>query len=158
MIANTKQQAVLSAIEANKHLEGPLLPILHQIQNDLGFVPSEHVTDIAQALNLSRAEVHGVITFYHSFKTTAHGKHVVEVCRAESCQAKGGRALEAAIKAKLGIDFESTTEDGSITLEPVYCLGNCGCSPAIKIDSNIYGRVTEESAFDLIDSLNAEQH
>lgn len=158
MIANTTQQAVLSAIEANKHLEGPLLPILHDIQNSLGYVPSEHVVDIAEALNLSRAEVHGVITFYHSFKTKAHGQHVIEVCRAESCQAKGGRLIEAAVKAKLGIDFEQTTSDGQITLEPVYCLGNCGCSPAIKIDSNVYGRVSEESVVDLIDSLNSEQH
>jgi len=158
MIANTKQQAVLSAIEENKHLEGPLLPILHRIQSNLGHIPSEHVSDIAEALNLSRAEVHGVITFYHSFKTEAHGKHVIEVCRAESCQAKGGRAIEAAVKAKLGVDFEETTEDGEVTLEPVYCLGNCGCSPAIKIDSQVYGRVTEESVSDLIDSLKAEQH
>jgi formate dehydrogenase subunit gamma len=158
MIANTKHQTVLRAIEENKHLEGPLLPILHRIQHDLGHIPNEHVSDIAEALNLSRAEVHGVITFYHSFKTKALGKHVIEVCRAESCQAKGGRAIEAAVKAKLGVEFEETTEDGQITLEPVYCLGNCGCSPAIKINSNIYGRVSEESVADLIDSLKAEQH
>lgn len=158
MIANTKQQTVLHAIEANKHLEGPLLPILHRIQNELGHIPSEHVIDIAEALNLSRAEVHGVITFYHSFKTKAHGKHVIEVCRAESCQAKGGRAIEEAVKAKLGLGFDETTEDGQITLEPVYCLGNCGCSPAVKIDANIYGRVTKNSITDLIDSLIAEQH
>jgi len=158
MIANTKQQAVLNAIEENKHLEGPLLPILHRIQNDLGHIPSEHVSDIASALNLSRAEVHGVITFYHSFKNEAHGKHVIEVCRAESCQAKGGRAIEAAVKTKLGVDYEQTTSDGAITLEPVYCLGNCACSPAIKIDTQIYGRVTEESVSNLIDSIKAGQH
>jgi len=158
MIANTKQQAVLLAIDENKHLEGALLPILHRIQHDLGHIPSEHVIDIAEGLNLSRAEVHGVITFYHSFKTEPQGKHVIEVCRAESCQAKGGRAIEAAVKAKLGIDFDETTEDGEITLEPVYCLGNCACSPALKIDSQVYGRVTQESVSDLIDSLKAEQH
>ncbi|MFT6099831.1 MAG: formate dehydrogenase subunit gamma [Arenicella sp.] len=158
MIANTKQQAVLLAIDENKHLEGALLPILHRIQHDLGHIPSEHVIDIAESLNLSRAEVHGVITFYHSFKTESQGKHVIEVCRAESCQAKGGRAIEAAVKAKLGIDFDQTTEDGEITLEPVYCLGNCACSPAVKINSQLYGRVTQESVSDLIDSLKAEQH
>ena len=158
MIANTKQQAVLLAIDENKHLEGALLPILHRIQHDLGHIPSEHVIDIAEALNLSRAEVHGVITFYHSFKTEPQGKHVIEVCRAESCQAKGGRAIEAAVKARLGIDFDQTTDDGEITLEPVYCLGNCACSPAVKIDSQLYGRVTQESVVDLIDSLKAEQH
>ena len=154
MIANTKQHAVLNAIEQNKHLEGALLPILHSIQNSLAYIPSEHVKEIADALNLSRAEVHGVITFYHSFKTQPLGKHVIEVCRAESCQAKGGRAIEAAVKAKLGIDFEQTTQDGKISLEPVYCLGNCGCSPAIKIDTQIYGRVSEESAAQLIDKLS----
>jgi len=158
MIANTKQQVVLNAIEENKHLEGPLLPILHLIQHNLGYIPSEHVSDIAEALNLSRAEVHGVITFYHSFKTTPNGKHVIEVCRAESCQAKDGRAIEAAVKAKLGVDFGETTEDGQITLEPVYCLGNCGCSPAVKIDSQLYGRVTGQNVSDLIDSLKAEPH
>lgn len=158
MIANLKQQTVLSAIEANQHLEGSLLPILHQIQHDLGHIPNEHVIDIAQALNLSRAEVHGVISFYHTFTTARKGKHVIEVCRAESCQAKGGRAIEAAIKAKLGIDFEQTSNGGEFTLEPVYCLGNCGCSPAIKIDSQVYGRVTTDSAEALIDSLKKEQH
>ena len=158
MIANIKQQVVLHAIDESKHLEGALLPILHQIQHTLGHIPSEHVSDIAEALNLSRAEVHGVITFYHSFKSKPQGKHIIEVCRAESCQAKGGRAIEAAVKAKLGVDFEETTDDGEITLEPVYCLGNCGCSPAIKIDSQVYGRVTKEGVADLIDSLKAEQH
>ena len=158
MIINTKHQIVLTAIEANQHLEGAMLPILHQIQNSLGHIPSEHVIDIAQALNISRAEVHGVISFYHSFTTTPKGKHVIEVCRAESCQAKGGRTIEAAVKAKLGIDFEQTTDDGEITLEPVYCLGNCGCSPAIKINSDVYGRVTTDSVEGLIDGLLADQH
>jgi formate dehydrogenase subunit gamma len=158
MIANTKQQTVLLAIDENKHLEGALLPILHRIQHDLGHIPYELVGDIAEALNLSRAEVHGVITFYHSFKSKPQGKHVIEVCRAESCQAKGGRVIEATVKAKLGIEFEETTDDGEITLEPVYCLGNCACSPAIKINSQLYGRVTEDSVTDLIDSLKAGQH
>jgi formate dehydrogenase subunit gamma len=149
--------AVLNAIESNRHLAGPLLPILHQIQNELGHVPSQHVIDIAQGLNLSRAEVHGVISFYHSFTTAPHGKHVIEVCRAESCQAMGGREIEASVKATLGIDFEQTTDDGQFTLEPVYCLGNCGCSPAIKINSDIYGRVTSESVTGLIEQLKSEQ-
>lgn len=158
MIANLKHQAVLSAIDANQHLEGSLLPILHHIQHELGHIPNEHVSDIAQALNVSRADVHGVISFYHSFTTTPKGKHVIEVCRAESCQAKGGRAIEAAVKAKLGIDFEHTSDDGEFTLEPVYCLGNCGCSPAIKIDSQVYGRVTTDIAEALIEGLKKEQH
>jgi len=158
MIASTKHQAVLTAIEANQHREGALLPILHQIQHELGHIPSEHVIDIAQAMNVSRAEVHGVISFYHSFTTAPKGKNVIEVCRAESCQAKGGRAIETAVKAKLGIDFEQTTSDGEVTLEPVYCLGNCGCSPAVKINANLYGRVTIDIVEDLIDGVLAEQH
>ncbi len=158
MIASTKHQAVLTAINDNKELEGALLPILHQIQHDLGHIPSEHVADIAEALNLSRAEVHGVVSFYHTFTTKPHGQHVIEVCRAESCQAKGGREIEAAVKEALGVDYEQTTDDGQITLEPVYCLGNCACSPSIKIDSQIYGRLTTQSVEDLIQSLRSEQH
>lgn len=156
MIADIKHRAVLKAIEANQMLEGPLLPILHQIQHELGHIPSEHVVDIAQALNLSRAEVHGVISFYHSFTSKPFGKHVIEVCRAESCQAKGGRQIEAALKAKLGIDFEQTTKDGEFSLEPVYCLGNCGCSPAIKVNTSLYGRVSPERAEALVDALHVE--
>lgn len=158
MIANVKHQTVLGAIDANQHLEGPLLPILHQIQHKLGHIPSEYVKDIAHALNLSRAEVHGVISFYHTFTALPQGQHIIEVCRAESCQSKGGRQVEAAVKAKLGIDFEQTTDDGKFTLEPVYCLGNCGCSPTIKIDSNVYGRVSIKSVEALIDSLKMEKH
>ena len=137
---SNKHQAVLESINNNKDLEGPLLPILHDIQHALGHIPSEHVADIAEALNLSRAEVHGVISFYHTFTTSPQGEHVVEVCRAESCQAKGGREVEAAIKELLGVDYEGTTEDGKVTLEAVYCLGNCACSPSIKVGQQIYGQ------------------
>ena len=158
MIVSNKHQAVLSAINDNKALEGPLLPILHQIQESLGHIPSEHVADIAEALNLSRAEVHGVISFYHTFTTAPHGQHVIEVCRAESCQAKGGREIEKAVKDMLGVDFEQTTSDGKVTLEPVFCLGNCACSPSIKVDKQIYGRLTPESASAIVESLIKEQH
>ena len=146
---------VLDAIAANSHLKGSLLPILHQIQNQLGHIPSEYVVDIADALNLSRAEVHGVISFYHSFTTSPQGKTVIEVCRAESCQAKGGRLIEAAVKQKLGVDYKQTTIDGEFTLEDVYCLGNCACSPSIRIGSEIYGRVTADSVNSLLDDLKA---
>ena len=156
MSKDTNTTAVQSAIEANRHLKGALLPILHQIQKELGHIPSDQVGEIGRALSLSRAEVHGVISFYHSFTTAPHGKHVIEVCRAESCQARGGRDIEAAVKKTLGIDYEQTTEDGEFTLEPVYCLGNCACSPAVKIDSQIYGRVTGGSVAALIDALRNE--
>lgn len=152
----TNQNIVTAAIDQNKHLSGALLPILHQIQNDLGFIPKDHVGDIATALNLSRAEVHGVISFYHTFTHSADGKHVIEVCRAESCQAMGGRELESAIKKQLGIDYEQTTSDGKFTLKAVYCFGNCACSPSIKIDSQLHGRLTNEQAIAKIEKLRTD--
>jgi len=148
-----KRLAVDAAIQSNISLEGALLPILHQIQNDLGYIPNQHVADIASALNLSRAEVHGVISFYHSFTTSPHGKHVIEICRAESCQAMGSEKIEAALKHKLGIDYQQTSDDGEFTLNAVYCLGNCACSPSIKINSQMHSRLTEESALELIAEL-----
>ena len=153
MNAEQTRLAVDAAIQSNIALKGALLPILHQIQNDLGYIPSEHVADIASALNLSRAEVHGVISFYHSFTTSPHGKHVIEICRAESCQAMGSKKIEAALKQKLGIDYEQTTDDGKFTLNAVYCLGHCACSPSIKIDSQMHSRLTEQSALELIAEL-----
>lgn len=149
----TEQNIVTTAIDENIDLDGALLPILHHIQKSLGFIPDENVSDIATALNLSRAEVHGVISFYHSFTNSPDGKHVIEICRAESCQAMGGRELEAAIKAQLGIDYEQTTSDGEFTLKPVYCFGNCACSPSIKIDSQLHGRLTSEQATTKIEKL-----
>ena len=123
---------------------GALLPLLHAIQDQLGFVPEGAVALIAPALNLSRAEVHGVITFYHLFRTTRPGKQTLFVCRAEACQAMGARQLEQYIKDKLKIDYHETTVDGRFSLEPVYCLGNCACSPAIMIDETVHGRVNSE--------------
>lgn len=131
-------------IEARRHLPGALLPILHGIQDALGFVPKSAVAEIAQALNLSRAEVHGVISFYHYFRTEAPGRHTVYVCRAEACQSMGAERLIEHAKDSLGVEMHETTAEGSFTLEPVYCLGNCACSPAMMVDDEIYGRVTPE--------------
>lgn len=125
-----------------KHLPGALLPILHGIQDALGCIPPEAVPEIARELNLSRAEVHGVVSFYHDFRASPQGRHLVRVCRAEACQAMGGAALEAHAKARLGVDFHDTSADG-FALEPVYCLGQCACSPAVMIDGEVYGRVTQ---------------
>ena len=137
--------AVISGVLAErKHLPGALLPILHGIQDALGYVPPVAIGQIAHVLNLSRAEVHGVVSFYHYFRTSPPGAHTLYLCRAESCQAMGANALAAHAKTKLGIDFHQTTPDGSFTLEPVYCLGNCACSPAMMIDEEVYGRVTAE--------------
>lgn len=146
----TAAKATSEAIDKNQHLEGSLLPILHQIQHSLGYVPKESVPAIAKALNLSRAEVHGVISYYHTFTDKPRGKTVIEVCRAESCQAVGGRAIEAALKESLGVDYDETTKDGKFTLEAVYCLGNCACSPALRIGDDIYGRVTPKKVDRLI--------
>lgn len=123
---------------------GALLPILHAVQRELGYVPPGAVTIIAEALNLSRAEVHGVVTFYHFYRTTPPGDKTLYICRAEACQSMGSRALEKYAKAKLGVEFHGTTDDGSVSLEPIYCLGNCACSPAVMVDETVYGRVTPE--------------
>jgi len=143
MTEPSNMQATLQEITtALKDKPGALLPILHAIQDALGYVPAESVPAISKALNLSRAEVHGVISFYHYFRDTPPGKHTIHLCRAESCQAMGGKQLETHVKATLGIDFHETTADGKFSLEPVYCLGNCACSPAMQIDEEIFGRVS----------------
>jgi formate dehydrogenase subunit gamma len=129
-------------INAYKNMPGALLPLLHAIQDDIGYIPEAIYSKISKALNLSVAEVHGVVTFYHYFRTHPAGKHVLQVCRAESCQAMGSEALEQHIKTTLGVDYHQTTADGSITLEAVYCLGNCACSPAVMVDNEVYGRVS----------------
>lgn len=125
--------------------DGALLPILHDIQDRFGFVPESAVAVVADVLNLSRAEVHGVLTFYHLFRRTPPGRNTLYLCRAEACQAMGARRLEAHVKASLGIDFHQTTADGRVSLEPIYCLGNCACAPAVMIGETVHGRVTAES-------------
>jgi formate dehydrogenase subunit gamma len=119
-----------------------LLPALHAIQDKLGFVPDDAVPAIAAAFNLSRAEVHGVITFYHYFRTTPPARHVVQICRAESCQSMGGDALLAHAEAALGCALHAHTADGQFALEPVYCLGQCAVSPAIMVNDAVHARVT----------------
>jgi formate dehydrogenase subunit gamma len=136
------EPAVQVVLERLKALPGALLPILHGIQDELGYVPPDAVPMIASALNLSRAEVHGVISFYHDFRDSPPGRHQIHICRAESCQAVGGDALIAHAEKKLGVSFHQTTANGTVTLEPVYCLGNCALSPAITIDRQVHGRVT----------------
>ncbi len=143
------QETVQSFITTLKDKPGALLPILHGIQNALGYIPADSVPAIAQGLHLSRAEVHGVISFYHYFRDTPPGKQTIHICRAESCQAMGGKQLEQHVKDQLGIDYHETTADGQFSLEPVYCLGNCACSPAIQIGDDIYGKVSAQS-FDAI--------
>ena len=147
--------AVAESIEQFRDVPGGLLPLLHAIQNRLGFIPSGSVPAIAKALRLSRAEVHGVISFYHDFRSEAAGRHVLQICRAEACQAMGSRELEAHAKASLGVDFGGTTADGAITLEPVYCLGNCACSPSVRLDDDIHARVDAARLDELLDDLGS---
>ncbi len=147
------QATVQEIITTLENKPGALLPILHGVQNALGYVPAESVPAIAKALNLSRAEVHGVISFYHYFRDAQPGKHTIHLCRAESCQAMGGKQLENHVKARLGIDFHETTADGKFTLEPVYCLGNCACSPAMQIGEEIYGRVSAKKFDETINDM-----
>jgi formate dehydrogenase subunit gamma len=152
----TTTETVQTILAELKDKPGALLPILHGIQDTLGYIPADSVPVIAQGLNLSRAEVHGVISFYHYFRDTPPGKHTIHLCRAESCQSMGANKLEAHVKAKLGIDYHETTGDGKFSLEPVYCLGNCACSPSMQIDHEIYGRVSAESFDATINDLGAD--
>ncbi|VVE14824.1 formate dehydrogenase [Pandoraea capi] len=132
-------QAILDAHAAQ---EGPLLPIFHDVQEAFGYVPPDAVSVIANALNLSRAEVHGVITFYHHFRTSPPPRHVVQICRAEACQSMGADALVAHAERVLGCAMHS--HSGDVALEPVFCLGQCATSPAITIDDKLHARVTPE--------------
>jgi formate dehydrogenase subunit gamma len=154
--ASTTEQAVSAAIAENAHLAGALLPILHALQDRLGYVPESSVPQVADALNLSRAEVHGVLTFYHWFRVHKPGRHVIHLCRAEACQALGARAVESRMKQALGCDFHGTTADGAVTLEPVYCLGHCARGPAALVDGEPVAALTPAAVDALVESLRGK--
>lgn len=122
-------------------LEGPLLPMLHAVQDAHGYIPTEAHEVICDALNISGAELHGVLSFYHDFRDAPAGRHVLKICRAEACQALGGAGLAAEVLEKLGLDWHGTSADGRVTVEPVYCLGLCACAPAAMVDDRVLGRV-----------------
>jgi formate dehydrogenase subunit gamma len=126
------------------HLDGPLLPILQALQEEFGYIDEAAEPLVAEALNLTRAEVHGVVTFYHDFRRAPAGRHVVKLCRAEACQAAGGDALAARAEARLGVAMGETTPDGGVTLEPVYCLGLCATAPSAMVDGRVVGRLDEQ--------------
>lgn len=148
-----RHTAVEDAIALHAGRPGGLMPLLHAIQDRLGFVPPEALPRVAQALNISRADVHGVVTFYHDFRSSPPGRHVVKLCRAEACQSMGGEALAQHAQARLATEFHHTSAAG-VTLEPVYCLGDCACSPAMMIDGRLYGRVTPERFDRLVGALD----
>ncbi|MFA6157710.1 formate dehydrogenase subunit gamma [Mesorhizobium sp.] len=137
-------------IQEMKGLEGPLLPILHGIQEEFGHVPQDALPVIAEALNISRAEVHGVVTFYHDYRSHPAGRHVLKVCQAEACQSMGSDTVAAKLKQLLGIGFHETTLDGAVTLEPVYCLGLCACAPAAMLDGQVIGRLDDEKLDEIV--------
>jgi formate dehydrogenase subunit gamma len=145
-------EAARTIIADKQAMPGALLPILHALQEEFGYIDREAEPLIADILNLSRAEVHGVVTFYHDFRQQPGGRHVLKLCRAESCQARGSEALAAHAEARLGVAFGGTTADGRVTLEPVYCLGLCSVSPSAMLDGKVVARLDEKK----LDSLLAE--
>ena len=147
---------VAASIREYRDVPGGLLPLLHAIQDAAGYIPEDAVPHVASAMRLSRAEVHGVISFYHDFRSEPAGRHVLQICRAESCQAMGARALEAHAKASLGIDYGGTSADGRISLEPVYCLGVCACSPSVRLDDAVHARVDPARLDELLAGLADE--
>jgi len=134
---------------------GALIEAMHTLQTHFGYVDRAALPMLADSFNLSRAEVYGVFSFYHDFRDTPAGKYTVKICQAEACQAMGADALTAAIKKMLTIDFHETTVDKKISIEPVYCLGNCACAPAMMVDDTVYGRVDEARAKDILEGLKA---
>lgn len=137
-------------IQAHVHLDGAALPILHALQDEFGHIPEEAVPLIAQALNLSRAEIHGIVTFYHDFRRNPAGRHVLKLCRAEACQSMNGAKIADDFLTQLGIGWGETTPDGRLTVEGVYCLGLCACAPSAHFDGEPIGRIGPETLADVV--------
>ena len=150
--------SVHELIKLHQNTKGALLPLLHAVQEKIGFIPPHSVADIASGLNLSRAEVHGVISYYHFFRSEPAGRHVIQVCRAESCQACGADELMALAEKTLGIKTHHTTLNGEVTLEPVYCLGLCASSPAVQVDDKLHARVTVDKFKSLLSKIGGVGH
>lgn len=142
-------------IAAHLRLEGPLLPVLHALQEAFGHVPQAAYEPITRALNITRADLHGVISFYHDFREAPAGRHVLKICRAEACQAVGGAALAESVLKRLALDWHGTTHDGTLTVEPVYCLGLCACGPAVMVDEQVVGRVDQARMQSLLTEVGA---
>jgi len=143
-LAETDLTRVNEIIAAHSSLEGPTLPILHALQEEFGYIPEEAVSLVALGLNLSRAEVHGTVTFYHDFRRASAGKHVLKLCRAEACQSMDGLKIAQALLGRLGIEWGETTSDGALTVEGVYCLGLCACAPSALYDGEPVGKLNQE--------------
>ncbi|MGI3185009.1 formate dehydrogenase subunit gamma [Nioella aestuarii] len=148
-------EEIREIVASHLNLEGPLLPIFHALQEQFGCVPQAALPVIAEALNITRAEVHGVMSFYHDFREVPAGRHVVKICRAEACQAVGADALAARTLEKLGTEWHGTTANGAVTIEPVYCLGLCACGPAAMVDNKVVGRVDDAKMAKLLAEAGA---
>jgi formate dehydrogenase subunit gamma len=148
----SRTEAIVGRLKA---LEGPLLPILHDVQAEFGHVPQDALPVIARGLNLSRAEVHGVVSFYHDYREAPAGRHVIKLCRAEACQSMGGDELSEQLLRLLGVDWHETSADGAVTVEPVYCLGLCACAPAAMIDGEVTGRLDADWVDDIAKAVRA---
>ena len=155
MAAPWDDERAAAIISSHKELEGATLPILHGLQAAFGHIPEQAIQMIASALNLSRAEVYGVFSFYHDFRHTSAGTHVLKLCRAEACQSVGADALAADVQKQLGVAWGNTTADGKVTLEPVFCLGLCACGPAAIVDGKVVGRLNKTKLDTLIQGMQA---
>jgi len=149
--ANHDPQAATSIIDSFDARPEMLVQILHAFMEQFAWISKDAIRQLAEELNLSRADVHGVVSFYHDFRTTAPGRHIIKICEAEACQAMGSRELSTHAAKSLGVDMHSSNDD--VTLEPVYCLGNCACSPAVMVDGKTYGRVSTQRFDDIVASL-----
>ncbi len=149
------EERTVEIVADHKALEGPLMPILHAVQHAFGHVPEEAIPVLAQELNLSRAEVHGVVTFYHDYRRELSGKHVLKLCRAEACQSMGCERLVERAESKLGVECGNTTADGRVTLEAVYCLGLCATAPSAMIDGRVVGRLDNNRLDQLLKEAQA---
>tara|TARA_R110002094_G_scaffold64005_1_gene74301 strand:- start:584 stop:1126 length:543 start_codon:yes stop_codon:yes gene_type:complete len=150
------KETVLAVIAHHQHTPGALLPILHEIQEHLGYLPPQAFALIADALRQTRAEIQGVVSFYPHFRQTAPGRSQLQICRAEACQARGARALEQYVQARLKLGYHQTSADQEYSLEPVYCLGNCACGPSMRVNDEVIGRVTPERFERLLDELTTQ--
>jgi formate dehydrogenase subunit gamma len=153
---NTRRHGRAAEIIAqHQGTEGATLPILHDLQAEFGHVPAEAVSLLAEALNLSRAEIHGVVSFYHDFRDHPPGRHLLQLCRAEACQSVGGYALAEHVRGRLGAGWGQTSADGAVSLEPIFCLGLCACAPAAMLDGQVIGRLDAARLDAIIDTARA---
>lgn len=147
----TTEAAINAIVAAHRGQRGPLLPILHAIQAELGYVPQEAIPLLARELNLSRADVHGVVSFYHDFRHEPAGRTTVRICRAEACQALGADALVTCARDRAGVSLGETRADGSVTVEQVFCLGNCALGPSVEVNGEVFGRMSAERLRSVLD-------